>query len=224
VIALPTPRLRAAASGRPTVDPGCAGCAQLGLLRALRRAGLEVRGGLGCESAPDPGLVPVPGHHARVAGARELLARGPVALLSAARRDGARLVVIADRLSHGRLASVEERLARCASGATRLDPDDLPAAEAAVRAAAGAPGAVLLSFSPCVRGWPRAAPLAVDPSRCNRCGACLTLACPALFDPGGEAVAVDPGVCTGCGRCAPLCRSGALAAPPVRARAAGARE
>jgi NAD-dependent dihydropyrimidine dehydrogenase PreA subunit len=223
-MALPTLRLRAAASGRPTVDPGCAGCAQLGLLRALRRAGLELRGGLGCESTAGPGPVAAPGHHARVVGARELLAKGPGALLSAARRDGARLVVIADRLSHGHLASVEERLARCASGATRLDPGDLPAAEAAVRAAAGAPGAVLLSFSPCVRGGPRAVPLAVDPSRCNRCGACLTLACPALSDPGGEAVAVDPGVCTGCGRCAPLCRSGARPARPVRGPAGGARE
>ncbi len=58
----PTPRARAAATGRPTADPACAGCAQLGLLRALRRAGLAVQGGLGCEPRwPAPPTPRTPG-------------------------------------------------------------------------------------------------------------------------------------------------------------------
>jgi TPP-dependent indolepyruvate ferredoxin oxidoreductase alpha subunit len=158
-----------------------------------------------------------------VTGAREVLAPGPGGGLAAAARDGAALAVVADRLSHGRLASVERWLARDGVPSVRLDPADLAGTEAAVRQARLAPGAVLLSFSPCVRGRPRAAPLAVDPSRCNRCGACLTLACPAIHDPGGESVAVDPALCTGCSLCRPLCRSGALAAPrsPSQATASG---
>jgi indolepyruvate ferredoxin oxidoreductase alpha subunit len=55
----------------------------------------------------------------------------------------------------------------------------------------------------------------VAAARCNRCGACLALACPAISDPGGEAMAVDPAVCTGCGLCAPLCRSRAIGPPPA---------
>jgi NAD-dependent dihydropyrimidine dehydrogenase PreA subunit len=218
-LAGPAPRARAAATGRPTVDPGCAGCAQLGLLRALRRAGLRVHGGLGCEGAAAEAE---PGHHAVVAGAREVLAEGPSGLLAAGRREGARLVVVADRLAHGRLASLEARLSRGGISPLRLVPEDLAATEAAVRAARDVPGSVLLSLSPCVRGRRRAAPLRVDPTRCNRCGACLSLACPALHDPGGEAVAVDAATCTGCGLCLPLCRSGALGASAASPRAAGA--
>jgi NAD-dependent dihydropyrimidine dehydrogenase PreA subunit len=213
----PTPRARAAATGRPTADPACAGCAQLGLLRALRRAGLAVQGGLGCEP---PAAGPAHAPHVRVTGAREVLAAGPGGGPAAGARDGAVLAVVADRLSHGRLASVERWLARDGVPTVRLDPADLAATEAAVRRARREPGAVLLSFAPCVRARPRAAPLEVDPARCNRCGACLSLACPALHDPGGEGVAVDPSICTGCGLCLPLCRSGALAAPRAASRAA----
>jgi indolepyruvate ferredoxin oxidoreductase alpha subunit len=155
-----------------------------------------------------------------VAGAREVLAPGPGGGLAAPGRDGARVAVVADRLSHGRLASVERWLARDGVPSVRLDPADLAGTAAAVRAARDAPGAVLLSFSPCVRARPRSAPMEVDPARCNRCGACLSLACPALHDPGGEGVAVDPSICTGCGLCLPLCRSGALAAPRAASRAA----
>jgi pyruvate/2-oxoacid:ferredoxin oxidoreductase beta subunit len=40
-------KIRAVATGRPAIDDACAGCAQLGTLRALRRASAELQGGIG---------------------------------------------------------------------------------------------------------------------------------------------------------------------------------
>ncbi len=210
----PTPLARPPARGRPAADPGCAGCPQLGTFRALRRAGIGVQGGLGCDREADRDLSPSPGAWAAMSGAAELRRRGP-AVAGEAERAGARLVVIADRRPADGGAGVEELLAASGLPVERLDPADLAATEAAVRRAAdrGTPIA-LLALSPCVRGAPRAAALAIDPSRCNRCGACLGLACPAISDPGGEALAIDPSVCTGCGLCAPLCRPRAIAVAP----------
>jgi NAD-dependent dihydropyrimidine dehydrogenase PreA subunit len=207
------PRPRAAAAGRPAADPGCAGCAQLGTFRALRRAGLDVQGGLGCDPASAVPFLPAPGRWAAVTGVARALGAGAPALLAEAARAGARLLVIADRAPRGGAAALESLLARAGARLLRVDPADLAQAEAAARAAL--PGAVLLALSTCPRGAPRAAPLEVAPSRCNRCGACLALACAALSDPGGEAMAVDPAACTGCRLCAPLCRAGALVGPKV---------
>lgn len=218
------PRPRAAASGRPAADPRCAGCAQLGTFRALRRGGLDLQGGLGCDLASAAAFVPAPGRWAAVTGVARVLGTGARALLAAAAGAGAHLLVIADRVPHGGAAPLEAILARAGVRLLRLDPADLAGAEEAVRAAA--PGAVLLALSPCPRGAPRAAPLRVEPSRCNRCGACLALACAALSDPGGEAMAVDPATCAGCRLCTPLCRAGALVGPtaprPPRRGGAGA--
>ena len=63
-----------------------------------------------------------------------------------------------------------------------------------------------------LRGAQAGPPVAIAPSRCNRCGACLRLGCPAISDVGGEALVVDAGACTGCGACEPVCRAGAIAA------------
>jgi TPP-dependent indolepyruvate ferredoxin oxidoreductase alpha subunit len=207
------PRPRAAATGRPAADPGCAGCAQLGTFRALRRAGLEVQGGIGCDPASDAAFVPTPGRWAAVTGVARVLRTGAPALLAEAAGAGARLLLIVDRAPRGGAAPLESYLARAGARVLRVDPADLAGSEAAARAAG--PGAVLLALYPCPRGAPRAAPLEVVPSRCNRCGACLALGCAALSDPGGEAMAVDPAACTGCRLCAPLCRAGALVGPRV---------
>ena len=55
-----------------------------------------------------------------------------------------------------------------------------------------------------------APPLAIAPSRCNRCGACLRLGCGAISDAGGEALVIDPALCAGGGLCAPACRAAAI--------------
>jgi TPP-dependent indolepyruvate ferredoxin oxidoreductase alpha subunit len=206
----PLVRTRAVAAGRPATDAACAGCAQLGTLRALRRAGVEIQGGLGCDLDAERDFVAAPGRWAAVTGVSRLLREGAPALLDLAARAGARLLVIADRVAPVRSTSVEESLAGTGNPMVRLDLDDLALAEARVRQALEVPGTVLLALSPCVRGAARGAPLHVDASRCNRCGACLSLACPAISDDGEEAMGVDAAICTGCGRCAPLCRSRAL--------------
>ena len=207
----PAPLARPAARERPATDARCAGCPQLGTFRALRRAGVAVQGGLGCDRDAERDLSPSTGQWAAVAGASELSRRGAQALVAEADRAGARLVVVADRLPADGGVRLEALLAASGARVERLDPADLAGTEAAVRRAAaqGTPTA-LLALAPCVRGAGRAPAVSIDPSRCNRCGACLGLACPAISDPGGEALAIDPLVCTGCGLCAPLCRTRAI--------------
>jgi len=206
----PLVRTRAVAAGRPATDAGCAGCAQLGTLRALRRAGVEIQGGIGCDPDAERAFLPAHGRWAAVTGVGRILRDGAPALLDRTAQAGARLLVIADRIGPVRSTSLEDSLARTGRPVVRLDLDDLAGAEARVREALEVPGTVLLALSPCVRGSSRVAPLLVDASLCNRCGACLSLACPAISDGGEEAMAVDAAVCSGCGRCAPLCRSRAL--------------
>lgn len=204
---LPAPRPRIAGRGRPLTDPGCAGCGHLHLLRALRRAGLEWSGGLGCEPVPLPSPAAPPGLTARIADAAGAL-RDPAALLAS---PGAALVV-GDRGGAERARAVAAALAAAGARVVPLDPAsgaaETEAALAAVRAAG--PGAVLVAMTRCARALDVLPPLAIAPSRCNRCGACLGLGCVAISDPGGEALAIDPAACTGCGLCAPLCRSRAI--------------
>lgn len=66
-----------------------------------------------------------------------------------------------------------------------------------------------------LRGARSGPPVAIAPSRCNRCGACLRLGCPAISDVGGEALVVDAAGCTGCGVCEPVCRARAISAATV---------
>jgi NAD-dependent dihydropyrimidine dehydrogenase PreA subunit len=204
----PAPVARFVARGRPAADPGCAGCAQLGLFRALRRAGLDVQGGPGCDPASPVAFAAAPGRWAAVSGARRVL-QDPRAVLSSAAGSGARLVVVADAAT-ARTDGVGAALAAAGVRVVRVDPADLAAAEATARAEADAGGAVLVALSPCRRGAASSRPFTIAASRCNRCGACLGLGCPALSDPGGDAIAIDGATCTGCGLCAPLCRARAI--------------
>jgi indolepyruvate ferredoxin oxidoreductase alpha subunit len=157
----------------------------------------------------------MPGRWAAVTGAGRLRARGARALLAEAEAAGAALLVVADRASEEGAARLAALASSEASRVLALDPCDLAGAERGVAGALGREAGVslLLALSACVRGAPRRPALAVAAARCNRCGACLGLACPGIHDPGDEAMAIDPAVCTGCGRCAPLCRSRAIAAP-----------
>jgi TPP-dependent indolepyruvate ferredoxin oxidoreductase alpha subunit len=201
------PLRRIAARGRPFEDPGCAGCRHLALLRALRRAGLVIDGGLGCESLADADRDAPPGRVARVAGAAEAIARAD-ALLGRSR--GVALLAVVDR-DPPRAEAVSSALAAAGARVTEL-PSDASAADAerlVANALANGP-AVLVALAPCARAAPARPPLTVDPARCNRCGSCLSLGCVAIADPGGEAVEIDAALCTGCALCAPLCRAGAV--------------
>jgi len=152
-------------------------------------------------------LVASPGRWAAVTGAREVLAGADLAV-SAAAAAGACVLVLADRdgAEARRAASL---LAATGARVVPLDGADLAAAEAAAREASLSGGA-LVALSPCAWRTRRGPPVAIAASRCNRCGACLSLGCPAISDAGGEAMIVDPGVCSGCGLCAPLCRARAI--------------
>jgi Pyruvate/2-oxoacid:ferredoxin oxidoreductase delta subunit len=180
----PTPRRRVRADHRPEQDPACAGCPQLGVLRALRRAGIPADGRLSCEPGQGPALADAAGGQARL-----LVLAGP---------------------SEPDLSALPGWLAGFRR-VVRVVPDALPELEEALRRALAGPGTtVLVAVAPCVLGAPRGAPLAVHPARCNRCGGCLGLGCPAIADDGGEGLVIDPGTCTGCGRCATLCRGRAI--------------
>jgi Pyruvate/2-oxoacid:ferredoxin oxidoreductase delta subunit len=164
----------------------------LGLLRALRRAGEEAGGRLSCEPVAGPVAWP-----------------GPAPVLADAARGSARLLVLAgpDEPDLSTLAGWP----LAGAAVVRAVPDPPGEAEAAVGRALAGPGTtVLVAVVTCQLEVARAAPLAVAPARCNRCGACLSLGCPAIEDAGGEAMVIDPAVCTGCARCAPLCRGRAL--------------
>jgi hypothetical protein len=184
-VSLPLPRSRPITPHRPERDPACAGCPQLGLLRGLRRCGVDAAGRLGCE--PGEGL-----------------------LLAEVTRGEARVRVLA--------GPIEPAPGLLPPGLppVRLDPGDLAAVEQALWRALTRPGDTLfLAITPCVLEAARQAPLAIAEARCNRCGGCLTLGCPSISDPGGEAMVIDVATCTGCGICQPICRARAIG-PPLR--------
>ncbi len=91
-----------------------------------------------------------------------------------------------------------------------VDAGDHTALDAAVKAEADASGlGVIVAQAPCVlmeRGELRE--VEVDEERCNLCGLCVDLGCPALAL--GEGAVTITDTCTGCGLCIEVCRRGAL--------------
>ena len=68
---------------------------------------------------------------------------------------------------------------------------------------------MIVALAPCVlMVREKAGEIVVDDERCNLCGVCLDIGCPALA-PAGETITVTD-VCTGCGLCIDVCRRGAL--------------
>jgi indolepyruvate ferredoxin oxidoreductase alpha subunit len=102
-----------------------------------------------------------------------------------------------------------------------VDPYDLRQVETALRASLEVEGpAVVVAQRECAllpevrREWMA---IEVDPERCNGCGLCFRIACPAIVasdevDPKtGRALAwIDPLLCTGCEICAQVCARGAI--------------
>jgi len=103
----------------------------------------------------------------------------------------------------------------------RVDPYDLKGTETALRAALAADGpAVVIAERACAL-LPEArvewTTLEVDAERCNGCGLCFRVGCPAVLlsdatDPktGRRLAEIDALLCTGCNICAQVCARGAI--------------
>jgi indolepyruvate ferredoxin oxidoreductase alpha subunit len=92
-----------------------------------------------------------------------------------------------------------------------VDPFDLEGTVAALREELARPASsVVIARAPCARQLTeRRPPMGVRDERCNRCGACFRLGCPAIRDD-GVAVTIASDVCSGCGLCAQVCRAKAI--------------
>ena len=93
---------------------------------------------------------------------------------------------------------------------TTVDAKDYKALSAAIRAEVGTPGlGVLVAQAPCaLLTREKSGSVVVDEERCNLCGLCLDIGCPAVA-PGEDAVSILE-ACTGCGLCIEVCKRGAL--------------
>jgi indolepyruvate ferredoxin oxidoreductase alpha subunit len=93
---------------------------------------------------------------------------------------------------------------------TTVDANDHKALDAAIKAEVETPGlGVIVALAPCVlMTRERAGTVTVDEERCNLCGLCLDIGCPALAP--GEVAMTLTEACTGCALCVEVCRRGAL--------------
>jgi indolepyruvate ferredoxin oxidoreductase alpha subunit len=95
---------------------------------------------------------------------------------------------------------------RCAT----VDASDYGLLDAAIKAEVDAPGlGVIVALAPCVLTTrEKAREILVDDERCNLCGLCLDIGCPAIAPT--DATVEITGACTGCALCVEVCRRGAL--------------
>lgn len=222
----------------PRPAEACPGCPRRAVFQVLKRLHVLVAADLPCaatgvlqpqavvDASLGPGAAPALAHGAaaalrgRVRGRmvalvseESFLHSGATALAHAAEGGEGTLVVVED----GVPAVAGERrpdlglLAR-ALGAARVrevEALDVAACEAALREELAAPEtSVVVARGRCPSGE-RTTPCVVAPERCNRCGACLRLGCPALSE-GVTSMVIDRQVCTGCRLCAQTCRAGAI--------------
>jgi len=223
----------------------CPGCPGRALFAALKRLHVGVTADVACsalgvfapqavvDSALMSGAAPALLHGAEaVLGARvrgrlvavvsesTFLHSGALALAQATGAGGqGTLVVLRDGETDGAVPGVDLAGLARSLGAGRVrtvDPADLAGCEAALREELAAPVAsVILVGGVCPAAVRTGHVSAVAPERCNRCGACLRLGCPAIAD-GFSSMVIDPHVCAGCGLCAQVCRTGAIATAEPR--------
>jgi len=112
--------------------------------------------------------------------------------------------------SHGPAVDIQRLCDGIRVRCVTVDATDHGLLDATIKNEVDTPGlGVIVALAPCallVRE--KAGEVAVDDERCNLCGLCLDVGCPALA-PGEDAVAVTD-ACTGCGLCIEVCRRGAL--------------
>lgn len=93
-----------------------------------------------------------------------------------------------------------------------VDPNDLKAMDQVLKEelAAEEPS-IIISRRPCVmlKSVKKAPPLTVDLDKCNGCGLCMKIGCPAL-SLRGEKVEIDRTQCVGCQVCMQMCHRDAL--------------
>ena len=96
-----------------------------------------------------------------------------------------------------------------------VDANDFAALDAAVKEEVHAAGlGVIIAVAPCVLTYrPEPGRVDVDAERCNLCGLCLAIGCPAIAT--GEGAITITESCTACGLCVDVCRRGALTAVGV---------
>jgi indolepyruvate ferredoxin oxidoreductase, alpha subunit len=93
-----------------------------------------------------------------------------------------------------------------------VDPNLFRPTATALRAAIAADGvSVVIAKAPCaLLSKDRPDPFAVEDGKCNACGECVRLGCPAISRGDGGRAAIDADVCVGCRQCVQVCRSGAI--------------
>jgi indolepyruvate ferredoxin oxidoreductase alpha subunit len=98
------------------------------------------------------------------------------------------------------------------SDVATVDPNLLRPTEKALRTAAQAPGvSVVISRAPCIMlSRERGEPFTVDAERCNACGECVRLGCPAISRGEHSRATIDAAACAGCRQCVQVCKVGAI--------------
>lgn len=91
-----------------------------------------------------------------------------------------------------------------------VDPNDLPALEAALKAALSEEEvSVVIAKRPCVLLTKKLYKGFVVNDKCKNCRACMKLGCPAIVK-GEHGVSIDVSLCTECGLCQGVCKFGAI--------------
>jgi indolepyruvate ferredoxin oxidoreductase alpha subunit len=95
---------------------------------------------------------------------------------------------------------------------TTVDPNLLRPTEKALRDAVQAPGvSVVIARAPCIMlSRERGVPFAVDAEKCDSCGECVRLGCPAISRGEHSRATIDAAACAGCRQCVQVCKVGAI--------------